>query len=237
MLYAFLGSDSDKRQEKVSALVAALLAKKPDASLEQFDDETFDMAQLPALIKGQGLFSSAKLTVLSGVLARDDVKDEVVASLKDLKASENIIVISERSVDAKTRKKLNDFAEKVLVFEGKEKQKVQINPFAITEALAKRDKKNLWLLFSKERERGAAMEELHGRLFWQMKSMLLAAQTNSAVEAGLKPFVYQKAKAAGAHFTLEEMKLVTQELVYLYHRAHRGEIDFAIGLEKWVLRV
>jgi hypothetical protein len=101
----------------------------------------------------------------------------------------------------------------------------------------RRDKKQLWVLYTKAKMREIAAEEIHGILFWQAKAMILAAQTRSAKEAGLNPYVYDKSKASLHKYSLEEMKLISTKLVSIYHNARRGLGDFDGALEKFILEV
>ena len=109
--------------------------------------------------------------------------------------------------------------------------------FAMTDALGARNQKRLWTLYQQALRHGVVNEELHGILFWQVKSMLLAALSKDVKESGLNPFVYGKAKNYAKNFTLSELKKISSQLVTMYHQAHRGEVDFDIALEKFFLTI
>ena len=169
-----------------------------------------------------------------------EAKDTVQDSLKDIAASDNVFVMLEGELDKKTLTKLEKHAYKVQEFTSRlnlDGKKEVFNNFALTDALGKRDKKNLWVLYQKALMNGSVPEELHGILFWQVKSMLLAVGSKSAEEAGLKPFVYNKAKGFARNYTHDELITLSRDLVTLYHDARRGIGDFGVRLEQWVLRV
>ena len=107
----------------------------------------------------------------------------------------------------------------------------------MTDALGARNQKRLWTLYQKAIRAGVVEEELHGLIFWQIKSMLLALSAPDATSAGLNPFVYSKAKGYAKNFTLDELKNLSSRLIKMYHQAHRGEVDFASELEKFFLEV
>jgi len=124
--------------------------------------------------------------------------------------------------------------EQVESFSGEKKDNTF---FALADALGARDKKKLWLLLRNALDHDSVPEELHGILFWQAKSLALAAQTASAGEAGLNPFVYGKAKRFLVNFKQNEIEKMLSKLVWMYHEAHRGRVDFSIELEKFVLDI
>jgi len=95
----------------------------------------------------------------------------------------------------------------------------------------------LWTLYQQALRHGVVSEELHGVLFWQVKSMLLAMLSKDAKESRLNPFVYSKAKNYAKNFTLPELKKISSQLITMYHRAHRGEVDFDVSLEKFFLSI
>jgi hypothetical protein len=72
-------------------------------------------------------------------------------------------------------------------------------------------------------------------LWWQLKSLRLAALTQSAQEAGMKDFPYNKSKRALPAFAPGEVVTLSQSLLELYHAGHSGQRDMDIALEQWVL--
>ena len=71
--------------------------------------------------------------------------------------------------------------------------------------------------------------------------MLCAMKSKDAAEAGLNPFVYGKAKNYARNYgktteeAQEKLRQMSANLCDMYHEAHRGNIDFAVGLEMFIL--
>ena len=119
----------------------------------------------------------------------------------------------------------------------------KIDFFEFTDALGARDKKGLWQLYQDALKEEVPSEEVHGILFWQIKALLSALKCRDAGEAGLNPFVYNKAKTYAKNYgkNVEEadkkLKEMSTKLFEMYHEAHRGKTDFAIALEKFILEI
>jgi len=115
--------------------------------------------------------------------------------------------------------------------------KTDFNIFSLGDALGKRDRKNLWILYEKAIASGISPEEIHGTLFWQVKSMILSKSAKDAEEAVLKPYVFKKSNSYAKNFTSEELFAISSKLVDIYHEARRGVHDFGIALELFILQV
>ena len=109
--------------------------------------------------------------------------------------------------------------------------------FAMADALASRDSFRLWSLYRDAIDLGKVPEEIHGILFWQVKSLLMASRAETPGDAGLAPFVFTKAKRALSHFSNEDLTKMAKNLVSIYHDAHRGLCDFEAKLEIFTLSV
>ncbi len=239
MIYLLYGSDTDKARGKLHDLVGSLLKKKPDASHEKMTDETFDEAHLDELISASGLFGSKAIVEIHHVFRNKDAKPVLLERLKDIAASENIFVILESTLTKVEVTKFEKHAEKIQAFESKEEKAPikDFNIFSLTEALGKRDKKQLWVLYTKAKLKDISDEEIHGILFWQIKAMRAAVLVDNAKDAGLNPFVYQKSKGFIKYFASDELQKVSSKLVEIYHNARRGITEFDIGLEKFILEM
>jgi len=237
MLYVLHGRDTQRGREKLGSLLESLYKKKPDASVIRVDDEQFDALALDELISGQGLFERKQIIVFDNVF-RNTVAMEVVSqSLKDIASSQNIFILFEEMLDKKILSKFQKHAEKIQEFDKKDSEvaKKSFDIFSLTDAFGKRDKKKLWVLYQKARIHNVSNEEVHGILFWQIKSMLLARSAPNAKEAGLNPFVYKKAIAFQSNYSDAELKALSAALISIYHDARRGIHDLGISLERFVL--
>lgn len=238
MLYVLHGSDIGEGRDKLHALLIALQAKRPGAELFRLAGEEVTSTLLQEYSSARGLFESKHIVLLYMPFATAESKRITLEALHDLASSENLFVLFEETVDAKTLVALTRHATKVQTHSKAAKQKKELfNRFALTDALGKRDRKILWVLYQKALRAGVAEEEIHGLLFWQIKSMLMAATAKNVGESGLKPFVYSKAKAAAAQYSKTELLQLSEDLVTLYHEVRRGKYDMETALERFVLSV
>ena len=236
MLYVIHGTDVDTAREKARALFAALREKKPDASAGEINTETVSADKIEELTQTQGLFENKQIIFMDRTLESKDVRDVILDKIEAIAESPNIFIMFEGKLTKEALKKLEKRAEKVTEYELDDAPKKPAESlFPMADALANRDKKSLWIMLRKALDDDAAPEEIHGILFWQAKSLALAAKTASAVEAGLNPFVFGKAKRAAANWKPGEIDALLTNLVSMYHKAHRGQVDFSIELEKLAL--
>lgn len=236
MLYFFYGTDKDTAREKANALIRSLCKKKPDAELFRIEPENWNEARLEEFISSQGLFNNSYIVHIVSLFELPEAKEVFVDKLGEIGESANIFIAQEEEVDKKTLLAITEVAEKVQLFESKGgKKKPEFNIFSLTDAFGRRDRKNLWVLFQKAVQSGAVPEEIHGILFWQLKSMLIASGYESASGAGIAPFVFAKSKSFLKNYSETELKTLSSRFVSLYHDSHRGIHDFEIALERLIL--
>jgi hypothetical protein len=111
----------------------------------------------------------------------------------------------------------------------------RFNTFAMADALAQKDRRQLWVLLQNAKREGLAAEEIIGMLWWQLKALRLADVTSNAAQAGMKDFPYNKAKRSLAKFAPGEVIKNSHTLLELYHDGHAGLRDIDLALEQWVL--
>src|SRR3989344_8331379 len=237
MLYVFTGGGAIA----VRACAHRFLEQYEErgAQVEHIDAEVCTADMLRDRTLAQSLFLSSEVpevTLLDMPSERAEALEAVLALASELAESPNVFVLLEGKLLASAAKTLKQYAtqyEEVASASVSEK----FNIFALADALARHDRKSLWVLFLRAQNAGLKPEEIIGTLFWQIKSMRLAARTKNADEAGLKPFVYTKAKRGAEKFKLGELDALSRSLVMLYHDAHFGKLDIDIALERWVLGV
>ncbi len=113
----------------------------------------------------------------------------------------------------------------------------EFNIFALTDALGERKKKEAWILYQKALGAGLSVEEIFFKIVWQVKSMLIAAKTESVGETDMKPFPYSKAKSFLKNFKPGELEKLSESLVIGYHSARRGEEEIETLVEKILLKL
>ncbi len=230
------GTDHEKTREKTRALTDVLQKKKPDALFYRITPLNYEENPIGQLVSGQGLFESKYIVFYDTIFESKEAKEEIVSTLSEIKASDNIFIFLEKELDKKTFDTIQKYAEKVQEFRATEtKKKKEYNPFAISDALLSKDKKKLWMLLMEAKKKGNAAEEMHGIIWWQIKVLKLASVTKDAKEAELSPFVYSKAKAASKNFSEGQINTMLFDLASMYHEAHRGENDLWLEMERWGL--
>lgn len=237
MIYFFYGQN-DKKEKAVATFRQGLLKKNPNAEVFTIPEEEWTEKRVEELTLSQGLFGDIHIVISKNILRNKEVFALVKEHIKAIKESPNTFIFNEDDLDKKTFSVIEKYAEKTESFDSKEiKKPERFNIFALTDAIASRDKKKSWILLTKAFDAGIEPEEAHGIVFWQIKSLILASNASSANEAGLQPFVYSKAKSYSRNFKKEELEAISSNLISMYHDAHRGRHDFKLALEKFVLSI
>lgn len=240
MLYLLHGTDSQKSREKLHSLVESMLSKKPNASDFRIDDENFSEARLEEFIGSSGLFESKYIVIADKLLEKKEIKEVVLKKLKDISGSENVFIFLEGKLDKTTLSRFKKWAEKIQEFKDPEaevKKKPEFNIFSITDAFGRRNNREAWILYQKGKSFGLSPEEVHGILMWQLKNLILVKDSDNHKSLGLNPFVLRKTLTFTPNYESEELKKLSRKLVYLYHDARRGIVEFDLGLEKFILNI
>lgn len=238
MLYIIYGNNRDKTRDKTRHLLDTLRKKKPDASFFAMNDETWSSEKVREYALSQGLFENKYIVHFDSVTAKKEIKEELVDLLEDIQQSSNVFVMREGELDKVTLKKLEKHSEKIEEHSKEElKKKPEFNIFALGDALGRRDKKSLWTLYRKAIAGGLEPEQIHGTIWWQLKSILITYTARTPAESGLNPFVHTKAKGFAQNFSEDELKKSADRLIAAYHDARRGKGELELLLEKWILEI
>lgn len=248
MIYFFYGTDTEKASRKANATVESSLKKHANATLIKIGDEPLSQGRIDELIGTQALFYNKYLVYLYKTFDNKENKELILKNIKELAKSENIFIFAEGKMDKTSLTKIEKFAEKVEEFIKPEKvltkkqalalKGEKIDFFEFADALGKKNKRGLWVLFQDALAEQVPAEEVHGIFFWQVKSMLLAKKCKTPAEANMKPYPFQKAREYARNYGKEsELENLAGKLVSMYHEAHRGNIDFYVALEKFILEL
>jgi len=244
MIYLLHGADTDKSRQKMHELADSLKKKKPDAAYFKMDAEHWNPAELDEYCGGQGLFENKFIIVLDHLLDKEEIAPILLEKIEIMAESPNIFIVLEGKLDKDSLKKFEKFAEKVQEFEetaaqklAKVKSKERFNVFSLAEAMGKRDRKNLWVLYRHALLEDISPEEIHGTLFWQAKSIALARRAKSAMEAGMKDFPFSRAKSYANNFSEQETIGLLDRLIKISHDSRRGLSDISLSLEEFTLTV
>jgi len=223
MLQVYFGSDTNKVR------AAAFAASAGGATV--IEAEQFQVGSLRDAVEAHSLFGGLETYVID--TPAGDLAHEVDEVLPVMATSAHTFIVIEGPLLAAAKKKYQKHTRTFEEFTATKSER--FNTFAAADALARKDKKQLWVLLQSARQAGISNEEIIGVFWWQLKVMRLAGQTSSAAEAGQKDFSYTKAKRALATVPLVEVERLSHELLTLYHDGHAGEVDLDAGLEAWCL--
>jgi DNA polymerase III delta subunit len=235
MYYFLYGTDTHKAREKLHSFLDLAKKKRPDAEVFKMTSENWSEGQFDELLISQGLFEQKYTVVLDNLFEQKEVKEYVLDRLEQLKDSDQIFLFLEGKIDSVSLKKIEKYSEKVQEFEKKTELKKDINVFGINDGLLDKDKKKLWMYYLNLLSEKVPPEEIHGILFWQVKSMILASRSTSSNETGLSPFVYKNALRGSRNYKTEDLQKMSMQLVDMTHQVRTGEGDLGIMLEKWIL--
>lgn len=159
------------------------------------------------------LFGKSSIIVFENILKKEDItlSPQDLLMLKDSKIT---LVFLEEKLLAPEIKKYKNYA----TIEGFNmpviKQTPKMNVFSIADTFSRKDKIGTWILYRDSISLDIPPEEISGIIFWKIKMMLLTGSE---------------------FFSNDELKNRSSELVSIYHQAHKGECDFVIGLEQFIL--
>jgi DNA polymerase III delta subunit len=237
MLYVFHGTDTATSSGKMVATITAMRKKKPDASLFRIEDGKLTQDIVNELTQSQGLFEQKYIVEIQYPFEKADTKDVFLKSLKELSESENIFLVIEGKILKADLNKIEKKSEKL--FENnldKSEKKDSFNLFGLADAVGGKDKKNSWVILQNAFKRNISPEEIHGVLWWQVKS-IYSSMVGNAKETGMKDFTYNKSKRFAEKYRIDDVEKIMNELIEMSHDAHLGERDFKLSLEKFILNI
>lgn len=233
MLRVFHGNDTIRVRQSVFDAVQDL--ESAGWIVDTIDQENYQTGVYPDAAGGTSLFGERTVYVVDTPSVQKEWYEDTIDSLEILAESENIFVVIEGTLLAPEKKKFAKQAEDIQEFKAGPSDR--FNTFSLADALAKKDKKTLWLLYNEAVLSGIAVEEIVGVLWWQLKSLRLANKTLSATEAGMKDFPYNKAKRSLSKFQKGELETLSNSLLVLQHDSRLGRHDLDFALERWILKL
>jgi DNA polymerase III delta subunit len=251
MLYLINGTDTDKTRKKLNDLVDALKSKRPDANVFRVDSESFTESFFEEVVSGLNLFTPKNIVIIDRLLSDKNTCDYIEKKIKDLAESEHVCVIFDTKITAAQLKKIEKVAVKTETHDLKDakwvpaskdpkrfvdQKKKGLDVFSLANTLLVKDKVKSWVLINTFISSGIAMEEIHGIVWWQFKTLYLSFEYKTAKEAGINPFVFKKCTEVYNKWKKDEVQNVLSSLFTMYHKAHRGECDFAKEMEMFCVR-
>lgn len=238
MLYVIWGNDIASTRNKFDTLIKTLLSKKEDSNIHRYNSINWNTEEVLGMVDSMDLFNDKHIVSFSNIFENVDAKDFFSENIEKLSASENIFILVEEVIEAPLLKKIEKFANKVQEINKKSfsDSKTAFNVFSITDAFGSRDRKKLWVLYQEALSFGLSSEEVFWKLCWQIKSMLIASDSDLK-GSGLKPFPYRKAKDFLSNYEVKDLRNKFFELTKTYHDSRQGVVEFDIALEKFILEV
>ena len=210
MLYLYTGTDREKSRAAMDAALKKISTK--DIRIVRITDANAP-ADLRAALSGAGMFAEEQVVVCDGVFGNEEMRTEMLEGLKSMRDSKDTFFVLEEKPDAATRKQIEKYAEDSQRFDAPGKKK-DGSIFGLSNALARRDKKALWVGYQRELAKGTAPEAIHGVLFWAVKNMFLSAKKDPE-------------RSRGAH--------LLAILAELPHESRRRGEEMEYALERFVL--
>lgn len=209
MIYSIVGTDTAKREKAYE-----ILSKEGMISSHIYSEQ---VSALESLIAASSLFGDKVIVNLIQTMELASAREEVTRLLSDMKDSINIFIIDEPFADANRVSRLTKYSEKV--FDAREEKKERTDVFTLCNLFAKRDKKEAWIEWMRIRDEDSP-EAIQGALWW--KFQMIWADTRAG-----KP----------SRFTVSECEVIGAALMKSSIKAHRGELDLKMELEKIILGI
>ena len=239
MLYLIYGSDAEKARLKFDALIETLVSRKPEAGIFRLNSLDFNNARFDELIGSRGLFAEKYIVSCNKLWADKLIRSYIEERMEKIAQSENIFIFLEESLSKDSFSLFQKNAAKIQEYKIQQNKTVfgPYNIFAVTDALARRDRKRLWVQLEKAVYHQIPYEEIFWKFVWQIKMLLLVRHTKSAKEANINPFTYKKARENSERFSEKELITMSGDLVKLYADVLSGRRGLSISLERFVLSI
>ena len=194
MLYVFCG-DRFGARELSREFVAACQKKRAGAEYIYLSPAT-EHYSLEELLQGQGLFEQKYIVFCDEML--DDLSGRHLAdNLPLYSESPHMFVVFEPSLDARGEKKLTGGGAVVKRCREQKSPSEDMRPvFAFVDVFLRRDAEKSFVALHSLLQNGGSSSSVLNMLLWQLRILVLVSQSENAGAAGLKPFVYTKAKKA-----------------------------------------
>jgi hypothetical protein len=185
MIYLFAGDDAKIKRKAYEKFIDFL----PKGTETFFiNKNNFDRIQIESLYSGAGLFFTKCVVFFENISEKEDHLDFVLEKLDLITSSQNDFVFLEGKLNKPILDAFKKARAELNIFELSKDKKERYNNFLLADALADRNKFQLWLHFRFAMDKGVRMEELIGILFWKVKDMLLKKNFYKFSEAELKAF-------------------------------------------------
>ncbi|MHB1163367.1 MAG: hypothetical protein ACYCZZ_02515 [Minisyncoccota bacterium] len=228
MIYLFHGTDVGKVRAKAFDWVAAARKKEPNLSYARLAREELSAAALEDASLSGGLFIQRLLILIDdpfpaarGASEEDAGEEDSGGSvleeyLERLATSDNAIIILAPKLAAAKAKKLIGKVKVEYKFDTITMPVARGFNGNLVNALAARERQNLWIEINRALMAGDAPEMLHGLLHWKARDLM---------------------EKGGRSWTLKELRKISLALIALLQESRRGGLDLSLALERFALSI
>ncbi len=240
MIRLWYGADEQAARAAWRAAVDAARAVAPAAPSAVVNGEELRAADLAEwLATPAGLFSPAPIIIGADHWLEDGSSCEIVEALLPRLASApaNFLFLEGEAAAVNL---ILTLAQEVQKFDQPRGRAAGVtsawSPFPLTNALLARHRKNFWLLLTDALfKRRVAPEDVFWRLWWQVKALWLVATDEAAARRALKPFPFQKTKAALTRYPRADLEILLERLTDCFRADRRGHLPLDLALERFAL--
>src|SRR3989344_635309 len=169
MLHFFSGTDRDTARGAMNAEIERAAKESKTEVLRISDANTQE--DLRAALQGPGMFGATRILVLEGVCANEEMLPTMLETLPRLSRSGESVFLYEEKPNADLRRKIENYSETRVRHDAPGKGKDN-TIFTLAGALAKGDRKTLWVGYQRALARGGRGEGILGGLFfWAHKNV------------------------------------------------------------------
>ncbi len=203
------------------------------------DEQSFQFPEFESYIDGRSLFGNKTAIILDSVLENESYRRDILKKMKELQASANVFFFLEANITKTDLKPIEKKVEAIEFFDLITKKEEKFNIFSLTDAFAKRDKKETWVLLQKALRNNVPAMDVANILTWSIKNLILVkgktGTDQDIKKTGLNPFVFKKTVGSSRLWNEADLKKALQNIVFLYHDDRRGE-NLAVDLELFILK-
>jgi DNA polymerase III delta subunit len=200
-------------------LVGGATLKKIPQALEELQWENVSIEEILSLATTASLLGDTQAFKLTGALGSARGEEFLDSAQALTESPHTFVFVEEKLLKKPTDSLTKTGAEIIAVKKEPTKEKESFNVFALTYALAARDKKKLWLLFTEAMREGVVPEAMAGIMHWKVRDL----------------YSKHSFKGSGGVYTEGELRHLSSMLVSLYHDSHRGAGDLGLLLEQFIL--
>ena len=212
MIYLLTGKNSKEIEKEVKNIVTSFLKENKNTSTQKFTGTNIELHDLTYKSVGQSLFGEKNIYIINDFI--NDNANDFIKVINNFANSQDIFIFIEDTVKKDIEKEVALHGGTIKDFKVVEKN--YDNPFAITDAIASRDKKLAWKLYLNEIKNGVDAMAVYGRFVWIAKTiyMIKKFEKENAASLAISPYVYTKTKQLSKNWTTNDIQEFYEELLF-----------------------